>query len=61
MNNPTAKPIDQAEIARRLYRIRNIANLIYLCPEEKAESYLLQDSVAQVSEMVQDLIEEMNF
>jgi hypothetical protein len=51
--------MDMEAAASRLYRIRNIANLAAMCPENKAEAYLVQDAVAHVSEMVQDLIEDI--
>jgi hypothetical protein len=61
MNAQTAKPApDREEITSRLYQIRNIANLMALCPEGKAEVYVLQDVVGHVSDMIQTLIEDLD-
>jgi hypothetical protein len=61
MNAQAAKPaVDREEIAARLYQIRNIANLISMCPEEKAEAYVLQNVIAHISDMVQGLIESLS-
>jgi hypothetical protein len=61
MNTQTAKPaLDRGEITVRLYQIRNIANLMALCPEGKAEVYVLQDVVGHVSDMIQALIEDID-
>jgi hypothetical protein len=61
MNAQTAKPAPgREEIAARLYQIRNIANPMVLCPEGKAEVYVLQDVVSHVLDMIQALIEELD-
>ena len=46
-------------ILKRLYKIRNVANLAVLCPEEDAAAYVLQDVFELVAEQVQTAIEEM--
>jgi hypothetical protein len=61
MNAQAAKPaLDRGEITARLYQIRNIANLMVLCPEGKAELYVLQDVADHVSDMIQALIEDLD-
>jgi len=46
-------------VLKRLYKIRNVANLAVACPERDAEGYVLQDVFELVSEQVQMAIEEM--
>ena len=60
MTNPKIKTeLDKADITLRLYTIRNIANLAAVCPENKAEAYVLQDVVDHIACMVNTLIEEI--
>ena len=59
MKTPESKPMDMATVSLRLFTIRNIANLAAYLPENKAEAYILQDVVDHISNMVQDLIEEI--
>jgi len=59
MSNPQAKLENITWSAlKQLYKIRNVANLAVMCPENKAEAYVLQDVFELVSELVQNLIEE---
>jgi hypothetical protein len=52
--------IDTAKISQRLFTIRNIANLAVLCPDTNAEAYVLQDILDHISELVQNIIEEID-
>jgi len=49
----------KSDIIDRLLTIGNIANMAVLYPQEKAEVYVLQDVFKVVSEMIQDLIEDV--
>ena len=46
-------------ILKRLYKIRNVANLAVFCPEKDVEAYILQDVLELISELTQTAIEEM--
>ena len=46
-------------VLKRLYKIRNVANLAVFCPERDAEAYVLQDVLELISELTQTAIEEM--
>jgi len=48
------------KVTAKLYTIRNIANLAFQCPDKYAEAYILQDIINHISEMTQDLIEDIN-
>jgi len=48
------------KVTGKLYTIRNIANLAFQCPDKYAEVYILQDIVNHISNMAQELIEEIN-
>ena len=60
MNKQPIKPgITLAQIASRLYTIRNIANLAVLCPQEEAEIYILQNVIEHISALTQNLVEKI--
>lgn len=46
-------------ILKRLYKIRNVANLAAFWPQTDAEVYILQDILELISELTQTAIEEM--
>ena len=60
MNKPQAKPENITwNTLKQLYKIRNVANLAVMCPENKAEAYILQDLFELVSDLAQNMIEEL--
>ena len=60
MINKQDKPIDAGYILGKLYTIRNIANIAFQYPDSYAEVYVLQDILNHISEMTQDLIENVD-
>ena len=54
------KGIETEKIVLKLYTIRNIANIAFQYPDSYAEVYVLQDILNHISEMTQDLIENVD-
>ena len=59
MKNQPVKSDTKWEMTKKLYKIRNIANLAVLCPQQDAEIWILQDMLEHISDMIQAIIEEL--
>jgi len=60
MDNLTVKnKLDRADITSRLYLIHNVAYLAAECPENKADTCLLQGAAASIGRLIQELIDDI--
>ncbi len=60
MNKQNANlSIDKKRIINQLYKIRNVANLAVLVPNEKVDVYEIQDVISIISDIAQNIIEEV--
>ena len=61
MNNEPVKVMPRKEdIICELYKIQNIADLIYRCPEKDADTCILQGAADVIGRLISNLIDDLD-
>jgi hypothetical protein len=60
MNNEVIKTeLTKADIICKLYKIQNVADLIWRCPESDADTCILQGAASVIVNLISNLIDEV--
>jgi len=59
-NEPVKEILKKEDIICQLYRIQNIADLIYRCPERDADTYILQGAAHVIGCLISNLIDDLD-